>query len=99
MKPGTRGKVPRFGELQLGVGYGSKSKYCSVAPPEFCRPSPTSPRGDPDIHVRFLTGYARYSTGITCDGPSTAYPNLFNQRCSPAPSLPVVSGQEIRLPV
>ena len=22
-KPGTRGKVPRFGELQLGVGYGS----------------------------------------------------------------------------
>ena len=31
-KPGARGKVPRFGELQIGVGYGDKSKYCSVAP-------------------------------------------------------------------
>ena len=27
-KPGTRGKVPSFGELQLGVGHGSISRYC-----------------------------------------------------------------------
>ena len=31
-KPDTRGKVPRLGELQLGVGYCSMSRYCSAAP-------------------------------------------------------------------
>ena len=31
-KPGARGKVPHFGELQLGVDHGSISNCCSVAP-------------------------------------------------------------------
>ena len=51
---------------------------CSVAPPELCRPSPTSPRGDFDIHVRFLTVVKPVTVPVlpVMALPSTAYLNF-----------------------
>ena len=82
--------------LQINVDYREGSSCCSVAPPEFCRPSPKSPRGDPDIpyvssQVMPVTVLVSPVMAQQCS------PDLFNRGYFPALSLPVLTEQEIRL--